>query len=105
MVFLAVITAVVSGLIAFVGALNVLTGTGAPDHEWGDYLNLAACVFTFNFWLARAHYQGKPAAWTAQVTLFLIGLLGFPLFTVLNGILLFLFHKEDVRRWYTPEPI
>ena len=105
-VFLATGVAAISGVIALCGLLTAALGGLDQDSVLSaDATNLAAAIFTFSFWLARAHYQGKPAAWTVQIILSAIGLLGFPFLTVIHGILLAVYCQEGVRRWYSSEPV
>ena len=63
---------------------------------------LAVCLFSiwFHIWLGLGLLAGKKSCWYMQVVLSVIGLLAFPIGTVLNGIILFLFFRPNIREYF-----
>ena len=51
----------------------------------------------FHIWLGVALLKARKVAWITQVVLGVIGLLGFPLWTILNGVILIFFFRPAVR--------
>lgn len=44
--------------------------------------------------------KGKKFAWYAQVTMSVMGLIGFPLWTIINGLILYVFFRQDTRDYF-----
>ncbi len=44
--------------------------------------------------------KGSKAAWYIQIALSIMGLLAFPFGTIVNGVILFLFFKREIRDFY-----
>lgn len=51
-------------------------------------------------WVGVALLKGRKWAWYCQVTLSVLGLLGFPLGTLLNGAMLLFFFQKNVRDFF-----
>jgi hypothetical protein len=60
------------------------------------------CVlWAFEFWHNRNLKAGKGVAWTTQIVLSCLGLLGFPLGTAIHAYLLSQWFKPDVKAWFS----
>lgn len=57
-----------------------------------------ALLAAFFVWLGVALLRARKWAWFAQVTLSVIGLLNFPVGTVLNAVILVFFFRDPVRQ-------
>ncbi len=44
--------------------------------------------------------KGNKAAWYIQISLSILGLLAFPVGTIINGVILFFFFKREIRDYY-----
>ncbi len=80
-------------LITFAGDKNSM------DEKIG-VLVLLAIVFVASIWLNRATKKGTPAAWTVQIIFSVIGLLGFPLGTIIHAYVLFNWFKPETKAWF-----
>jgi hypothetical protein len=60
---------------------------------WGAVLALLV-------WLNRGLKRGTQSAWTVQLILSIVGLLGFPLGTLINGYILSQWSKPEVKWWF-----
>jgi hypothetical protein len=56
--------------------------------------------FALSIWLNRGLRHGKRAAWTVQLVLSCLGLLGFPLGTMINGYILSHWSKPETKAWF-----
>ena len=57
-------------------------------------------VFAFFFWLRKAIRQGAKGAWVSQIVLSGLGLLAFPLGTLVHGYILSQWFKPEVKAWF-----
>jgi hypothetical protein len=57
-------------------------------------------LLVVNIWLNGALKKGTRAAWTVQIILSALGLLGFPLGTLIHGYLLSQWFKPEVKAWF-----
>lgn len=57
-------------------------------------------LFGFDIWLNRALKAGAPAAWPAQIAASCLGLLGFPLGTLIHGYVLSQWFKPETKAWF-----
>ena len=57
-------------------------------------------LFAFLWWLNRAIKSGKPVAWTVQIILSILGLLAFPLGTLIHGYILSQWFKPETKAWF-----
>lgn len=44
--------------------------------------------------------KGSKVSWYVQIALSILGLIGFPIFTAINGVILFFFFRRDIRDFY-----
>lgn len=61
---------------------------------------LALALVFYNLFVGIALLKAKKIAWFLQVAASIVGLLGFPVWTILNGIILFLFFQKPVRDYF-----
>src|SRR5437867_11488884 len=82
-------------LLAVLGIVIVPTSErlSAAEKLFGVLFYVA--LLALNIWLNRAMKKGTPAAWMAQFILSVLGLLAFPLGTLINGYIL--------SQWFKPE--
>jgi len=59
-----------------------------------------AVLLGLNVWLNRALKRGLPAAWRTQVALSTLGLVGFPLGTLIHGYILSQWFKPETKDWF-----
>ena len=57
------------------------------------------CLLYFLF-IGVGLLKGKAIAWYLQIAMSILGLLGFPIFTILNGVILFMFFSPPVRSYF-----
>lgn len=78
----------------------------APNYSYGLTfifgMALAVCLSFVLFFvlLGIGLLKGKKVAWYTQIVLLVLGLFGFPFWTILNGILLFLFFRQSTRDFF-----
>jgi len=56
--------------------------------------------FILQIWLNRALRAGKQAAWTVQMVMSILGLIGFPIGTLINGVILASWFKPETKEWF-----
>ena len=62
---------------------------------------LVSLLFLFYFlFIGIGLLNGKTLAWYLQIAMSILGLLGFPIFTILNAIILFSFFGVPVRKYF-----
>lgn len=69
----------------------------------GERIILAAIYALFfggAIWLNRALKKGAPAAWIVQIIFSALGLLGFPLGTIIHGYILSQWFKPETKAWF-----
>jgi hypothetical protein len=59
-----------------------------------------ALFFGGAIWLNRALKKGAPAAWVVQIIWSALGLLGFPLGTLIHGYILSQWFKPETKAWF-----
>lgn len=57
-------------------------------------------IGSFFFAVGQGLLRGKKMAWYAQVMMSVLGLFGFPIGTVLNGIILYFFFQPPIRNYF-----
>lgn len=89
------------------GVLNALAGriqevnvALSVNVVLGFVLAVTLAVGLFYIWLGVGLLKGKGAAWYLQVAASLIGLLFFPIGTVVNGVILAFFFTPAVRSYF-----
>lgn len=60
----------------------------------------ALLVFALFMAIGIGLLKGKKFAWFVQVAFSILGLLGFPFYTILNGVILFFFFRPRVRDYF-----
>lgn len=117
--FISVSFVAVVGLIALMGLVfgNVMglydmissqmsQYTQSPNFTYGFAFILACALLVcsliagFFITLGICLLKGKRLAWYFQVAMCVIGLFGFPFGTVVNGVILFLFFRNNVREYF-----
>ncbi|HTL70860.1 MAG TPA: hypothetical protein VL404_06175 [Candidatus Eisenbacteria bacterium] len=63
-------------------------------------LLFSLAVSAYFLMIALGLLRGKKYAWFIQIAMSVLGLVGFPIWTVLNGIILFCFFREEVRDFF-----
>lgn len=77
-----------------------------PNYSYGITFIFGAILFMclsfvlFFVLLGIGLLKGKTAAWYTQVVICVLGLFAFPVGTILNGIILFLFFRQPVRDFF-----
>jgi len=61
---------------------------------------LYAVFLAISIWLNRALKKGVQAAWTVQIIVSVLGLLGFPLGTLIHGYILSQWFKPETKAWF-----
>jgi len=61
---------------------------------------ISLSFFVFFLSIGLGLLKGKKFAWFTQVAASVLGLIGFPIWTVLNGIILYCFFQPRVRDWF-----
>lgn len=65
------------------------------------FLIVFSGTFTFFYlMLALSLLKGRKWAWYAQVCLSVVGLVGFPIWTVVNGVILYFFFQPPTRNFF-----
>ncbi len=109
------LTAAVSVLMIFFGNfLGVYEALTKKISSYTTEINLALAVNIFfgvilfgcvvmlavSIWLGISLLKGKRAAWYVQIAVSIVGLLGFPLATVLNAVILIFFFQSTTRNFF-----
>lgn len=100
-------------LLAFVGMvftpLLILMGifglTSSPRVQASLPYNITLLTFYFllfaaSAWLRFALKKAVPAAWTVQLVLSCLGVLGFPIGTLIHGYILSQWFKPETKAWF-----
>jgi tetratricopeptide (TPR) repeat protein len=85
------------------GLIGLLAARGEPDQSPGETLVgliLATAILGVTIWLLWAVPRGHPAAFSVQLVVSALGLLGFPLGTILHGYILYCWLKPETRAWF-----
>ena len=61
---------------------------------------LYAALFGFQLWINRGIKKGTPAIWTVQMILSILGLVGFPIGTLIHGYILSQWFKPETKAWF-----
>jgi hypothetical protein len=61
---------------------------------------LYSCLFVLSIWLNRALKRGLSAAWVVQLVMSVLGLLGFPIGTLIHGYILSQWFKPETKAWF-----
>ena len=61
---------------------------------------LLAVIFAVQVWLLMSLRRGKPGAWEVTLVLSVLGLLAFPVGTLINIILLVKWFKPETKAWF-----
>jgi len=115
---LALIAAVLGGLLfamvllmAIGGKAEVTVSSPAllplvPVIPW-FFVALMGILVGVSLWLFRALAQGTPAAWSVGLVWSVIGLAGFPVGTIINGLILHYWVRPETKAWFrqAPRPI
>src|ERR1043165_8488816 len=87
-------------VVAVLGIVLVpLGGQLSPAERLGGVIFYAVLLALY-VWLNRALKNGVPAAWTAQMILSILGLIAFPLGTLIHGYILSQWFKPENRAWF-----
>lgn len=77
----------------FSGGLNGAAGSSI-------FMMIFALFFPFYIWLLSALKKGVRAAYSVQMILSILGLLGFPLGTIINGYILYQWSRPETKAWF-----
>lgn len=76
-----------------------LTGAVTGPNPLGWFVVLA--LLGYSPWAYRALGRGEPSfVWTIELTLFALGLIGFPIGTVVCGLLIYFWTRSETREWF-----
>ena len=73
---------------------------GSDPVERGVYLVIFGVLLGINIWLNRALKRGASAAWVVQIIISVLGLLSFPVGTLIHGYLLSQWFKPETKAWF-----
>lgn len=74
--------------------------TGVVGVVFGVVLFLSLFSIAFHVWLALGLLSGKKSCWYTQVVMSVIGLISFPIGTVLNIVILIFFFQPLIREYF-----
>lgn len=77
-------------------------GGDAPNDPVTAFVLLAVYggIAVLLMWLIRSLKRGLAAAWTVQMVLSILGLLGFPLGTIIHGMILSRWFQPETKAWF-----
>ena len=102
---LAVIFGNILGLAGFVSQ-QISRFSPSPNFSYGLTFVFLTIFFVslisllYFLFIGAGLLNGKTLAWYLQIAMSILGLLGFPIFTILNGFILFSFFRAPVREYF-----
>ena len=112
---LALIATVLGGLLLAMVLLMAISGKAevtvsspallplVPVIPW-FFVALMGILVGVSLWLFRALAQGTPAAWSVGLVFSIIGLAGFPIGTIINGLILYYWVRPETKAWFWQAP-
>jgi hypothetical protein len=97
-----VVLPIVMGLALFGGGdARTAERIGAAGGPQGMVVAIIyGALWAYTIWLNRSLKKGAPAAWAGQIALSALGLLGFPVGTIIHGYILSQWFKPEVKAWF-----
>lgn len=88
--------------LGFVVSLVLSITAPQQDEKVMAVAYLAACAIglALQVWIISALRKGTPGFWVVQIILSVMGLLSFPLGTVINGYILSQWFNPEVKAWF-----
>ena len=89
-----------SGLLLLVAIVMLATNGFPRDSDGAVGFLFFALFFPFYVWLLSGLKRGVKAAYYVQMVISIIGVLGFPIGTLINGYILFKWFKPETKAWF-----
>ncbi|HEX8236489.1 MAG TPA: hypothetical protein VF600_11070 [Abditibacteriaceae bacterium] len=71
-----------------------------PAGEAAGLILFYSVLWAVNIWLNRSLKKGAPAAWVTQIVISVLGLLAFPIGTLIHGYVLSQWFKPETKAWF-----